>query len=130
KSCGLCRELAAYREKLQSNWDDLEIQELTSPSASILKIGEKITLTAKVDLSGMEPDEVGVELYYGSLSSEGEIENPRRLPMRHCGTDGDEAVFCAEIVCDRTGRQGYTVRVLPSHPALVHPFLPGLVKWG
>jgi starch phosphorylase len=130
ESCGLCRELASYREKLQSNWDELEIEELNSLSASILKVGEKITLTAKVNLSGMEPDEVGVELYYGNLSSEGEIEEPRRLPMRHCGTDDEAAVYCAEIVCDRTGRQGYTVRVLPSHPALVHPFLPGLVKWG
>jgi starch phosphorylase len=129
-SCGLCRELASYREKLLENWDELEIQELASPSASILKVGEKISITAKVHLAGMEPHEVGVELYYGSLSSEGEIEEPRRLPMRHCGTQEEAAVYCADIACDRTGRQGYKVRVLPSHPALVHPFLPGLVKWG
>ena len=78
----------------------------------------------------MAPEEVGVELYYGNLSSEGEIEEPRRLPMKHCGGDRNAALYCAELVCDRTGRQGYTVRVLPSHAALVHPFLPGLVKWG
>ena len=87
-------------------------------------------MAAKVHLAGMGPDEIGVELYYGGLSSEGEIEDPRRLTMKHCGTDGDMAVYCADIVCDRTGRQGYTVRALPSHKALVHPFLPGLVKWG
>jgi starch phosphorylase len=127
---GLCRNLAAYKEKLLSNWDDLEIEELTSPSASILKVGEKISVTTKVHLAEMAPDEIGVELYYGSLSSEGEIEEPRRLTMKHCGTDGDKAIYCADIVCDRTGRQGYTVRVLPSHQALVHPFLPGLVRWG
>ena len=27
-------------------------------------------------------EELGVELYYGALSSQGEIEEPRRLPMR------------------------------------------------
>jgi starch phosphorylase len=127
---GLCREIADYREKLARNWDELRIEELTSPSASILKIGERISVAAKVHLAGMAPNEVGVELYYGSLSSEGEIEEPRRLPMKHCGTEQGAAAFCAEIVCDRTGQQGYTVRVLPSHRALVHPFLPGFVKWG
>jgi starch phosphorylase len=129
-SCGLCRQIAAYRDKLRTNWDELRIDSLASPSASILKIGEQISLTARVHLAGMAPDEVGVELYYGSLSSEGDIMNPRRLPMRHCGTEKDLAAYCAEIVCDRTGRQGYTVRILPSHGALVHPFLPGLLKWG
>ncbi|HVO38669.1 MAG TPA: alpha-glucan family phosphorylase [Spirochaetia bacterium] len=130
QACGLCKDLAAYMEKLRKNWDELRIDELTSPSASILKIGEKITVTAKVHLAGLAPDEVGVELYYGNVSSQGEIEEPRRLAMNHCGTDKDRAVFCAEMVCDRTGRQGVTVRILPAHPALVHPFLPGLVKWG
>jgi len=127
--CGLCREVAAYRQKLEGNWDELRIEEITSPSAAILKIGEKISVTAKVRLAGLAPEEVGVELYYGNLSSEGEIERPRRLAMRHCGADGELAMFCAEAVCDTTGRQGFTVRVLPSHRALVHPFLPGLVKW-
>ena len=130
KGCALCRELAAYLEKVRTNWDDLDVDELASPTASILKIGEKISVTAKVRLAGMAPQEVGVELYYGSLSSQGEIEEPRRLTMSHCGADNDRALYCAELVCDRTGRQGYTVRILPSHPALVHPFLPGLVKWG
>ncbi len=129
-TCGLCREIASYREKLARNWDELRIEELTSPSASILKVGDKISVTARVHLAGMAPEEVGIELYYGNLSSEREIEEPRRLPMKHCGGDKNAALFCAELVCDRTGRQGYTVRVLPSHAALVHPFLPGLVKWG
>ena len=50
--------------------------------------------------------------------------------MSPCGSEGQTAVYCAEVECDRTGRQGYTVRILPRHSALVHPFLPGLVKWG
>jgi hypothetical protein len=29
----------------------------------------------------------------------------------------------------RTGRQGYTVRVLPFHPDLAQTFAPGLITW-
>ena len=130
EGCALCREVAAYLEKVRQNWDDLGVDELASPTASILKIGEKISVTAKVRLAGLAPQEMDVELYYGSLSSQGEIEEPRRLTMSHCGSEKDRALYCADLVCDRTGRQGYTVRILPSHPGLVHPFLPGLVKWG
>ena len=43
---------------------------------------------------------------------------------------GEITIYAAEVICDRTGRQGYTVRILPKHRALVHPFLPGLVRWG
>ena len=32
-SCGLCREIAAYLDKLRANWDELRIEELASPSA-------------------------------------------------------------------------------------------------
>jgi starch phosphorylase len=81
-------------------------------------------------MAGLSAEELGVELYYGALSSLGEIEEPRRQEMTPCGTKGESAEFCAEVRCDTTGRQGFTVRLLPRHPALVHPFLPGLVKWG
>ena len=50
--------------------------------------------------------------------------------MSPCGAEGEAALYCAKVTCDRTGRQGFTVRILPKHPGLVHPFIPGLVKWG
>ena len=87
-------------------------------------------MQARIFLADMKPDELGVELYFGPLSSQGEIEEPRRLEMSPCGSEGKAALYCAKVACDRTGRQGYTVRILPKHPSLVHPFLPGLVKWG
>jgi len=33
------------------------------------------------------------------------------------------------IACARSGLHGYTVRVLPHHPDLASPFLPGLITW-
>jgi starch phosphorylase len=130
KGYGLSREVAAYLSKLRTHWADLRIEELISSNASILTVGEKISIKARIHLAGLSPEELGVELYYGALSSQGEIEEPRRLAMEPCGVKDETALYCAEVVCDRTGRQGYTVRIMPRHKALVHPFLPGLVKWG
>ena len=130
KGGALCRETAEYLARLRKSWDVLSVKGLSSPSEPILTVGQRVTLKALVSLGDLSPQDVAVELYYGPLSSEGEIEDPRRLVMASCGTEDKAAVYCTEATCDRTGRLGYTVRVLPKHPALVHPFLPGLVKWG
>ena len=127
KGYGLSREVAAYLAKLRTHWGDLRIEELSSSNASILTVGEKISISARIHLAGLSPEELGVELYYGALTSQREIEEPRRLVMEPCGVKEETAVYCAEVVCYRTG-QGYTVRIMPRHKALVHPFLPGLVK--
>jgi starch phosphorylase len=127
--CGVCRETSAYLTKLRRNWEALRIEEISSPSANILSIGDTISVQARIFRADLSSDELGVEMYYGPLSSQGEIESPRRLEMTPCGTDGKSALYCAKVSCDRTGQQGYTVRILPRHVSLVHPFLPGLVKW-
>jgi starch phosphorylase len=129
KGCVLCKDTAAYLTKLRKSWDALRIEEIVSPSERILSIGDAISVQARIFLADLTPEELGVELYYGPLSSQGEIERPRRLEMKPCGAEGKAALYCAKVTCDRTGRQGYTVRILPKHASLVHPFLPGLVKW-
>jgi starch phosphorylase len=51
--------------------------------------------------------------------------------MRHTASPGNgEHVFEATgVPCCRSGLQGYTVRVLPHHPELAAPFVPGLITW-
>jgi len=124
------KALAAYLERVRRSWAGLRVEGLSSSSPSILKVGEAISVRAKVNLAGMSPDDVLVELYHGAVSSQGEILQPRRLEMRPGATEGAWTAYAADAPADATGRQGYTMRVLPRHPALPHPFLPGLVKWG
>src|SRR5208283_1353416 len=103
--CTVCRETSAYLTKLRRSWDALRIEEIVSPSEMILSIGDTISVQARIFLADLTPEELGVELYYGPLSSQGEIERPRRLEMTPCGVDGKSALYCAQVSCDRTGRQ-------------------------
>ena len=129
-NCALCRDMAGYFDRVRKAWGALRIDGLASPSAPILTTGETLLVSARVFLAGLSPDDLAVELFYGPLSSQGEIGEPRRMEMKPRGKDGEFTIYSAEVTCDRTGRQGYTARILPKHRALVHPFLPGLVKWG
>ena len=128
--CAAARNLAGYLDRVRRAWPGVRVEGLSSASPAILKIGDTIAARAKVNLGGLSPEDVTVELYHGALSSQGEILEPRRLEMQPIGTEGPATVYGADAPADATGRRGYTLRVLPRHAALPHPFLPGLVKWG
>lgn len=42
---------------------------------------------------------------------------------------GSAWLYRVSVTCTRTGKHGYAIRVLPKHPALASPFVPGLVRW-
>jgi starch phosphorylase len=57
------------------------------------------------------------------------IENARRAEMKTIGQEGSHHLFQVKVECFDTGWQGHTVRILPKHPALVHPYRTGFIKW-
>ena len=99
------------------------------PPVALFTVGERLEATARVALAGLTPEEVRVELYYGPISSTGEIERARTVEMSPGAGDKGSYEYRGELECALTGRQGYTVRVLPKNPGLTHHYLPGLVRW-
>jgi len=82
-----------------------------------------------VNLAGLGADEVRVECYRGPLTNKGEINSPERTEMSPVSNEG--ALWKYEAVVDGklTGQVGYSIRILPKHPALGDRFAPGLVRW-
>ncbi|MFP4363223.1 MAG: alpha-glucan family phosphorylase, partial [Spirochaetia bacterium] len=128
----ISREIAVYIDHLKKYWKELQIAGISCSAGNILKIGDEITVKADVLTSGLSTDEIKVELYYGPVDSTDNISNAERTEMSpDSGKSEDKkCVFSATVTCRHTGRQGYAVRILPKHPHLVHPFLPGFIKWG
>jgi len=123
------REVAAYLEKLRNAWHEIGILKVDSNARPVMQRGDLLTVNAYVRLGGVAPEEVCVELYYGSISNQGDIENAQRAEMKPFAQDGDCYKFQVKIACEATGRQGHTVRILPKHEGLVHPYIPGLILW-
>ncbi len=124
------REVAAYLRRLQTAWNRVRVTQITLPDGAFMKVGDRITPNARIDLGGLDPQDVRVELYYGSLTTKGEILEPRQQEMLPAGRQDGMVEYATEIQCSVTGRQGFTVRVVPQHPHLVQSFIPGLIKWG
>jgi starch phosphorylase len=123
------RAIAAYLQRLKKSWAQVKVESLTVPEQTMYKVADKVEVSARINLGGLSPQEVRVELYFGSISSSGTIENAGSVEMIP-QSDGRSAVeYRGQIECAVTGRQGYTVRLLPKHPALIHPYVPGYLRW-
>jgi starch phosphorylase len=124
------RELAAYLEKLEAGWSRMEVLSISVPERSIYTVGETIPAVVQVKLGSLSPEDVSVSLYTGPLNSTGQIEGGRDIELEPAGRGEGTVEYVGRLQAERTGRQGYAVRLLPRHAALVHPYLPGLVRWG
>ncbi|GHT52362.1 alpha-glucan phosphorylase [Spirochaetia bacterium] len=124
------RSLAAYFGKLRQSWDGLKIVSIDSNARPVMQRGDSLTVTARIELGPISPDELQVELYHGSVSNQStEIQNARKTEMKAVGQEGSAHLFQVRIECADTGMQGHTVRILPKHEALVHPYRTGFIKW-
>jgi starch phosphorylase len=126
---GAARELAQYRRRVQEAWPKIQVTDVDSyglPDTPLL--GSALTLTATVQLAGLEPDEVVVQAVLGRVDSADVLQDPVTVPMAHTGSvDGGNEVFSTTTPLPVAGSVGYTVRVLPHHPLLAGDNELGLV---
>ncbi|TFG65064.1 MAG: glycosyltransferase family 1 protein [Spirochaetales bacterium] len=123
------KDLAKYLDKVRGEWGSVKIQDMCCSDSPVHKVGDRLKVDAHVQLGRLSPEDVAVELVYGHIVSRDSFENPLRTEMAPIGKKGDSTAYSVEVICEQTGKQGYSVRVIPKHPHLIHPFLPGLIKW-
>jgi starch phosphorylase len=123
------KQLSAYLQRLKDCWDQVKVESLSVPQESLYKIGDRVEVSARINLAGLSPEDLRVELYYGPESASGAIGHARSAEMIAQSDGGSTVEYRGQIECMLTGRQGYTVRLLPKHPALSHPYLPGFLRW-
>jgi starch phosphorylase len=123
------KEVAAYLAKARKAWPGVSISELSADTKPIMERGDKVTVTALVDLNGLEPSEAAVELYHGAVTIQDGISKAARVEMAAVEKKGKAWEYRVTVACDMTGQHGYAVRIIPKHSALVSPYVPGLVRW-
>jgi starch phosphorylase len=123
-------ELAAWRGRLLKSWPGVRVEAVEAADGAFLKVGADLAVTARIDLAGLSPDDVTVELFHGSLDNLGEIPAGQVTAMRPAQHADGRFTYQGVIACQASGQFGYAVRVLPRHGLLPHAFEPGVVAWG
>ena len=122
------RDLVRWTEKLHRQWPQISIGAVKS-SAEETTVGSRLSVQARVNLSGLNPNDVSVELYYGAVDNSGVLAKGQAQVMTPGVSTSGEVNYVGDIPCERSGRFGFAVRVLPRHDDLCHPYMPGVIRW-
>ena len=125
------KALAKWKQEINKNWSQIKIDSIENGDFASVQIGKEFTIRVQVFLGNLKPADVSVELYLGQIDANNEIINASAYPMISIGSVGENKYLFEDkrSVTRRSGLHGFTIRVLPRHPDLISPFLPGLITW-
>ena len=137
------KSVAALKNRLKEEWKNIKIDDVDvqvkngktagslNGNASHLEVGSELEITATVELGGLNPDDVSVQIYHGAVDSWGNINRGSVKQMAGQGekTKQNTCVFTGTIQCARSGKCGFAVRVLPGQKDLADPYEPGMIVW-
>ena len=127
--CIEAKNMASLHSKLKKLWKGIKIIEVSSPEKKFVYAGSEVEITSKIDLGEINPDEVIVEVFHGTINAHNYIETPNRVKMNVVSTTNGITTFKIMIPCNLGGHYAYTVRVLPGGKNLAGKQIPGLVLW-
>jgi starch phosphorylase len=126
----LSRHRAQWDSGVHRVWPNVRFLELDpGPEASVTS-GSPVPMGAVVDLAGLTPEDVRVEVVVGRVGITGQIEDSEVLTLPAVEQRGSAYVFKREVVPRQTGRLGYALRICPNHDdnPLTRP-CNSLIKW-
>ncbi|MBP7867112.1 MAG: alpha-glucan family phosphorylase [Acidobacteria bacterium] len=131
EGCARSRELAQWKRKVREQWNKIRILDVSYNRNGDYPIGSTIRVTVELDLGGLSPDDVEVDVYYGPTDTNDEFIEREVEPLLFMG-DSPAGVhrFSGEIRCIKTGKFGFAIRVLPFHSLLVSQLAMNLTHWG
>ena len=126
----LIRERARWNARVRDVWDRVRFLDSGDGPTGSWVSGKPVPVRATIDLAGLQPEDVRVELVMGRVSSNGHLEETEVMLLPVFEQQGAATVFGKEILPDRTGRLGYALRVSPNHfdDPLTRP-CTNLLKW-
>ena len=123
------RALALWKRKMHDNWKDVKIIGVDSDSTGPFEVGGEVGITARVSLGALEPDDVAVELYAGVVDTAGDLVDASPIQMTwHSRKDGHH-IFNGSVPLQKSGKLGFSLRVVPSYSETPQEHGYMLVKW-
>jgi starch phosphorylase len=129
EACGGAREIAAWKAKVRAAWDKIALRRHDRP-AHRMRFGESMKLEVAVNLDGLAPSDIVVELLLGRPGERDESKI-RSYRLEHAGPlgQGPEHLFALALTPELCGKLDYRIRAYPHHELLTHRFEMGMMRW-
>lgn len=124
------RGLSAGIRRLREDWGSIEIRDIETDARDGIAVQDEIQITARINLGALTVDDVLVQVCYGAITLQGEIEDYALQALKPEGQDAaGNQIYRGAVTYHDSGLNGFTVRVLPHQPLLGRPYVQGLVVW-
>jgi starch phosphorylase len=121
--------IAQWKARIRARWSGVKIRRLDDPQRSIV-FGEGVRFEVAVDLNGLRPEDVVVELLIGRETKKHNLSTFLRHNFEFQGVvQGGEHRFAMALTPEMCGKLEYRVRVFPWHQLLTNPLEMGMMLW-
>lgn len=129
KSFAAARQLAAWKGRVTAAWPSVAVTHVESGGVETLpEVGDELHVRAWIQLDGLSPSDVAVEVVYGRTREGDVLIDPERTELvADPSSTEDPLRFSGTVTLARAGSFGYNVRVVPRHPLLASPAEMGLI---
>jgi starch phosphorylase len=126
------KDVAGWKARVVAAWPGVRIRRIDVPVGRAA-FGERLRIEVAVQVNGLEPSDVRVEMRLGVLDGEAETEadTGKGRFFVHTGAlpDTGEHRYVLDFTPESCGKFDYRVRVFPYHDLLTHRLETGLMLW-
>jgi len=125
------REHAAWSAHVRAVWDQVRFVESSPAPVDPVTSGSPVSIRAAVEMAGLKPADVRVEVVMGRIGTNGGLEETAVVQLQPLDQQGSVTIFSRDLTPQYTGRLGYALRISPDHFAdpRMRP-CTSLLKWG
>lgn len=123
------KDLALWKQRIRENWAGIRIMKVDAEKEGPFTVGEALKVTAMINLGNLLPADVSVELYAGTVDADGTLVDASPVSMTYKAEKLKGHVFEGRVTFTKSGKTGYSLRVLPAHADMFPPQDLMLIKW-
>ena len=127
----LARELTAWKERVLNVWNEIEVKEIRIADgiANVLKIGDEYPAKVVLDLKGLSPGDIGLEIVITDPQTDGRQELVECIGFGEGSCDGTVCTYFLNLRLMNPGSYNYGLRLYPKNPNLPHRQDFKYVRW-
>lgn len=113
----LVKELTKWKEKITSIWDSITVKDIQIADGitNALKIGEKYPVRVVLDLKGLSPEEIGVEMVITESCADGAKELVDCLEFKVINFANNICTYQLDLHLNEPGAYCYGLRLHPKN---------------
>jgi len=125
------KEIVRWKRKIWTVWDDIKVENTKLPDSydRPLKLGDHFKAEIELNLAGLSPDEIGLEIIFGHKEHDTIKEFTAVQNMEVKSVTEHTVVYACDIPLAQAGVFDYAFRLYPKHKLLPHRQNFSLVKW-